>query len=127
MLASHKDIPLIPNLVNDCRPAATHRANLPEFVIPAKGLVEKVEIASSLAPKGQAPRNDTKVVFHVIASDLKNRVAISKRCSWTFSTDPKAGIQVLYEYYMQFFRQFLTVIGIIFCARYPQKLVFSNI
>jgi len=41
-----------------------------------------------------APRNDTKGVFQVIGSDLNNRMAISKRCSWTFSTDPKAGVHL---------------------------------
>jgi hypothetical protein len=34
-----------------------------------KGPVAKDEIASSLAPKGQAPRNDRKLSFRVIASD----------------------------------------------------------
>jgi hypothetical protein len=41
------------------------------------GYVTKDEIASSLAPKGQAPRNDKKWRFRVIASDSKNRAAIS--------------------------------------------------
>ena len=45
--------------------------------VPAKGSVAKDEIASSLAPKGQAPRNDKKWRFRVIASDSKNRAAIS--------------------------------------------------
>ena len=53
-----------------------------------KGLLKKSRLL-----RRYAPRNDKKDVFQVIASDSKNRVAISKRCNWTFSTDLKAGGQ----------------------------------
>jgi hypothetical protein len=53
-----------------------------ESVIPAKGLVAKDEITSSLAPKGQAPRNDRKRYSVSLrawpqGADSENRVAIS--------------------------------------------------
>jgi len=48
------------------------------FWIPASGLVAKQEIALSLAPKGQAPRNDERLDFSVIARPAKQAVAISR-------------------------------------------------
>jgi hypothetical protein len=69
-----------------------------EIVISAKGLVAKDEIDSSLAYKGQAPRNDKKRSFHVIEglaprSQLAESRGNLNRHYWTFSTCPKAGIQ----------------------------------
>jgi hypothetical protein len=65
--------------------------------VPAKGSVAKDEIASSLAPKGQAPRNDEKWRFRVIAGLApRSRFVESRgnldRHDETFSTGPKAGI-----------------------------------
>jgi len=41
--------------------------------------------------------------FHVIASDSKNRAAISKRSFGTFSTDPEAGIHLANGFLPQVF------------------------
>jgi hypothetical protein len=56
--------------------------NITQSIIPAKGLVAEDEIASSLAPKGQAPRNDRKRYSMSLrawpqGADSENRAAIS--------------------------------------------------
>ncbi len=64
-----------------------------------KGLLKKSRLLRRPAPIELRPtpnwcwtaRNDTKGIFQVIASDSKNQAAISKLCSWTFSTDPLRG------------------------------------